>query len=175
MYIAIPSTIVMLILLALSLIGLDGAGSDMETHTHFGSDTDVDGDHGFPIFTIKNLITFLTMFGWVGMLCLSYGQSSTISILISTISGIFFVILMNLLFIMMYKLSHSNVISFDEAIGKEVIVYSRITKDIPGQITVMINSSLQTVSASSNDKTFQTGDTVKIVSVTNIGFIVDSI
>jgi hypothetical protein len=65
--------------------------------------------------------------------------------------------------------------TFDEGVGQEVTVHSKITKETPGQIAIILNSSLQVVQANSDTKTFQTGETVKVVSATKMGFIVDSI
>lgn len=170
MYIAIPSTIAMLVFLVLSLVGI----GDTDLETDIDSDSDSDDNNGFPIFTIKNLVTFLTMFGSVGMACVSYGLSNSFSILLASTAGILFVLFMTGLFVLINKLARSNVMSLDEAVGKEVTVYSRITKDMPGQVNVILNGSLQTIMASS-DKTFQTGDTVKVVSRTETGLVVDSI
>jgi membrane protein implicated in regulation of membrane protease activity len=171
MYIAIPSTIVMIIFIILSLIGADGVDSDMET------DIDVDGvsGMGFPTFSIKNITAFLTMFGWVGMACVSAGLPSFWVAVISLSIAMFFVVLLNFLFVAVHKLAHSSPMTFDEGVGQEVTVHSKITKETPGQIAIILNSSLQVVQANSDTKTFQTGETVKVVSATKMGFIVDSI
>tara|TARA_R110000772_G_scaffold123662_2_gene230059 strand:- start:5017 stop:5562 length:546 start_codon:yes stop_codon:yes gene_type:complete len=175
-YIAIAGTIVMSIMILASVMGIgdDGMETEMETDT----DTDVDGDFSgnlLPSFSIKNLFSFLAMFGWVGMACLSYSLTPFLSITIATFSGVIFVILLNLLFVAIYKLAHTSPMSLNEAVDKKVTVYSRITKDVPGQVTVTLNGSLQTIMASSNKKTFQTGETVKVVSVNDTGLLVDSI
>jgi len=162
----------MLIMLTASVLGIGDHEMDTDHDVH----GDVDGgDSMFPSFSIKNLFSFLAMFGWVGMACLSYSLTPFWSITIATLSGVIFVILLNLLFVAIYKLAHTSPMSLDEAVDKEVTVYSRITKDVPGQVTVTLNGSLQTIMARSNKKTFQTGETVKVVSVNDTGLLVDSI
>lgn len=168
LYIAIGSTIPMFVLLILSLIGMD---SDSDIDDSVDSDT---LSNLMPSFSFKNLMNFLSMFGWVGLLCTTSEMGTFLSILISVISGFLFTILLNSIFLFMNKLSHSNIMTLDESIGKEVIVYSKISKQNPGQVTITLNGSLQTLMATSNEDTFETGDKVKVISVTSNGLVVES-
>ena len=178
MYIAIPSTIVMILLTMFSLFGGDVDGMDGELDFDSDLDMDTDGSGGglmdFPIFTFKNFFTFLTMFGWVGMTSVSYGLNNLLSIVIAVIVGVIFTAMVNVMFILIHRLSYSNVMSYKEAIGKEVTVYSKISKGMPGQVTVTLNKSLQVVKASS-DTTLDTGDKARVVSVTGTELVVDKI
>ena len=171
-YIAIPSTIIFGIIIMASLIGFGDVDIDMETDM----DVDVDDTSTFPIFSVKNLLGFLSMFSWVGMVCVKFGLGTFPTIIISLISGILFVAILSALFILISRLSNENVPSMKDAVGRKGTVYLRIPTDGIGQISVIINGSLQTVSAmSKGNKSFKNGDIVEVVDSNDSELIVDSI
>lgn len=166
-WLAVPTTIVFLFLTFSSMIGL----SDSDVDTDFDSDVDLD----FPILTIKNLFGFLTMFSWVGMTCISYEFGVAIALLISTLSGIGLVLLTTTLYFMMNKLKQNTDSSIKSAIGKEGTIHLRVSNKKKGQVSVIINGSLQTVDAISKNGSFENGDLVKIVGASDTILTVDSI
>src|SRR5690606_41914884 len=108
----------------LTIIAFVGGGGDDGA---FG-DTDeyIDGDGGidFQFFTIKNFITFFTVFGWVGLGCLKSNLPLGQVILWSVLSGIAIVLIMFYLFSQMAKLRSSGTLqirnrSEERRVGKE--------------------------------------------------------
>lgn len=174
-WIAIPATIIFGFLILGSLIGFGDTDVDLEAEFDTDMDTDVDTPD-FPILTIKNFLAFLTMFSWTGMACLKYGFGTAATLGISTGAGIVLVLALISLYYMMNKLKQDTVSSISDAIGKSATVHLRIPKNGRGQISVIINGSLQTIDAiAKNGKAFRTGDTVEVVEANDTELIVDSI
>jgi len=179
-WIAVFSTIVFGILMLGSVIGFGDTDfdTDVDVDVNMDMDTDSDSESGgdFPIFTVKNLFAFLTMFSWVGMACVKFNITPAISLLIATSSGVVFVLLLSTLFFLVNRLKNENVPSINDAIGQQVQVYLKIPKNGRGQVSVVINGSIQIVEASSKSgKAFKTGETVDIVGANGTVLEVDSL
>ncbi len=177
-WIAIPATIIFIIMILASLIGAGDAeiDGDMDFDTDIDTDTDTESGGDFPIFTIKNLFAFLTMFSWTGMACVKYGLGTAATLGISTGAGVVLVLILSSIYVLMSKLKHENVPSIKTTVGQTAKVYLRIPKNGRGQVSVIVNGSLQTIDAiTKNGKTFNTGDTVEVVEATDTELIVDSV
>ncbi len=95
--------------------------------TFFGGDSDMDGDAdadvsaddgaGHQMFTLKNLVTFFTLFGWTSLACLSVGLSPLLSIVLGAAAGTLMVVLMMYLFSRLTALKHSGTLQLKNAIG----------------------------------------------------------
>lgn len=164
-WIAIPSTAIFLFLTFSSFLGFGDSDLDMD---------DVDGD--FPILTIKNLFTFLTMFSWTGMICSDYNYSIFKTLTISTISGTLLVLATYLIYYMVDKLKQKTDSSLESTIDKIGTVYLKVSKGKIGQVNILINGSLQTVDATSVcEETFDNGENVRIVGVIGTSVIIDKL
>jgi len=166
-WIAIPSTIIFGIINLSSLIGF--GGSDFDSNLD-----DVCSD--FSIFTLKNLLAFLTMFSWSGMACIKFGFGALATLSISTGAGVLMVTILSSLFLLMNKLINENIPRIADAVGKNAKVYCKIPKNGRGQVSVVINGSLHTIDAvTKNGKSFNTGDSVEIVEAKETELVVDSV
>ena len=101
--IAVPSTLVLLIQTILMFIGMgeeaDADGADTDVDDAGDMDADADGDGGFDedldpngldglrIFTVRGVIAFLVIFGWMGALLESMNVALWINIPISALCG----------------------------------------------------------------------------------------
>lgn len=109
--IAIPATLVLLIQTILSIIGLSGSDGDADVPDGgididgdgipdvfpdaapdgvFGSDVPDDGDapdSGFRLLSLRTIIAFLTIFGWVGLITLKQGLPTAWSLIINKASN----------------------------------------------------------------------------------------
>jgi len=175
-WIAIPSTAIFGILILGSLIGF----GDSDLDTDMDVDSDIEGDmeigDDFPIFTIKNLFAFLTMFSWSGIACIKFGLSALATLSISTGAGIIMIIILSSLFFLMSKLKNENVPTIKDAIGKNAKVYCKIPKNGKGQVSVIVNGSLQTIDAiAKSGKSFDTGESVEVVEAKDTELVVDSV
>lgn len=175
-WIAIPATIIFAIMILGSLIGF----GDSDFDTDMDVDTDIEGEvdtgSGFPIFTTKNLLAFLTMFSWSGMACIKFGLGTLATLSISTGAGVVMVLILSSLFFLMNKLRHENIPTIKDAVGKSAKVYCKIPKNGRGQVSVIVNGSLQTIDAiAKGGKTFDTGDSVEVVEAKDTELVVDSV
>ena len=120
--IAIVSTIFFVIQLALTFLGAD---ADVDADLELSTDAEMDGDTGmgFQFFTFKNLLGFLTLFGWVGLGCLDMGMSLLPTVGISTASGLVMMSIMATIFYFMSQLTDSGTLDLKNTIGKIGTVY----------------------------------------------------
>ncbi len=158
--IAFPSTLFFLIQLIMTFIGGD-ADHDMD---HDGS---IDADHGmgFQFITFKNMIAFLTLFAWSGLASIEGGFSLTVTIVISTISGLIMMTIMAALFYYISKLSQSGTLDYDNAIGETGDVYLTIPakKSGMGKVQITVQGHLRTLNAMTEDlEDIKTGAIVEV-------------
>ncbi|SEK69899.1 hypothetical protein [Parapedobacter koreensis] len=150
----------------ISFIGGDDDGT-------FGdSDEYVEGDGGidYQFFTIKNFITFFTVFGWVGLACLQGGLSMFQIVLWSTLSGLAIVLIMFFLFSRMARLRSSGTLQIQNALQKQAETYLRIPalRSGYGKVHVRVQGSLRELRALTDDENdIPTGKPVTVVGIVN--------
>ncbi len=150
----------------LSFIGGDDEGA-------FGdSDEYVDGDGGidYQFFTIKNFITFFTVFGWVGLACLQGNLPIAQVILWSTLSGVAIVLVMFFLFSRMAKLRSSGTLLIQNALHKQAETYLRIpaARGGYGKVHIRVQGSLRELRALTDDEDdVPTGKPVTVIGIVN--------
>lgn len=171
-YIAVPSTIIFVLTMLGSFIGLGESGDlDVDTDADFDDVDDVDG--GFPIFTFRNFLTFFTFFSWGGIVSLDAGISQGWSVLVGTISGVVMVGIIMLMFIVFNKLRVDNTGKLSDTIGTTGTMYLG-TNNGRGKVNVIIKGTHHTQDAISKDGTeIKTGSHVKVVGVNGTELIVE--
>ena len=131
--IAVPSTLLLLLQMLLTIVGgghdggvdiSDTSGIDMPDTMDFDIDADTDVpdtiDGGNPadfgnlrLLTLQTLVTFLAVFGWVSIICISSGMPNLGGIAIGTACGL----------AMMFE---NGVLNLKNAIGETATVYLTI-------------------------------------------------
>ncbi|PKM54784.1 conserved membrane protein of unknown function [Petrocella atlantisensis] len=187
-FIAIPSTVILIIQSILTLIGF-GLDTDMDLDgdMDFGGDAasefDMDLDSGpggdfeslsgmadFRFVTFRGLIAFATMFGWIGAAFASTSVHFAITLLLALAAGLFSMFVIALLFYGIAKLQSSGNLNYRLAIGKEAQVYIPIpgNKKGQGKIQLMLQERLVEVDAITEEKeAISTGETILIVDMLN--------
>lgn len=143
---------------------------DMDGGVDGNTDFDVETDTGIPyqFFTLRNLVGFMTVFGWTGLGSIANGNTNLTTILISVIGGLLMMVLMTLLFYSISKLTDSGNLNMKNAKGKTGSVYIPIAakRDGIGKIQVKIQSSLRELDAVTDDEEdLKTGMVVTVVKV----------
>ncbi|WP_273568329.1 hypothetical protein [Maribacter halichondriae] len=89
--VALIASVILTILVILTLLG--GDAEDMDGGD---VDADIEGDHGigFQFLSFKNLMGFLTIFGWSGIACLDGGLSKGLTVMISVVCGLLMMLAM---------------------------------------------------------------------------------
>lgn len=153
--IAVPSTIIMFIFLILMLVGIDGSDAfDAGDIGDIGSGIDSVNDEpltslgGLKIFTLRGVLAFLSVGGWVAY-SLSSSISNLLSGLIGIVAGAVAAILMALAFKAAMRLESEGNLDYRNSIGKIGTVYIRIPKNRSGsgKINIMLQEQYLEVSA----------------------------
>ena len=156
--IAIPATVILLIQMVLTLIGLSNdSDADTDGADADGADDDVmidDADEAFEkgeafdaglrLFTLRGLIAFFSVMGWVGTICCGEGVGLALSIVISSASGFLAMLVIALLMKWLFSLQYDGTEDIREALGVSGTVYMRIppSRTGKGKITAVIQGKL---------------------------------
>ena len=147
--IAVPSTLILLLQTLLTMIGghsdggvdiSDTSGIDMDVDT---ASLDLDGngipdaletpdviDGGNPadfgslrLLTVQTVVTFLAVFSWVSIICVSAGLGGLVSGLIGGVCGILMMFVVAKIVQASRKLAENGAINLKNAIGESASVY----------------------------------------------------
>lgn len=183
-YIAIPFSVILLIQLVLTFVGMGGGSADIGDTPSDIPDMDVDADSDgvfnhddtlhagdaspqFGIFTIRNFIAFFTIFGWAGIAGNRADLSTAWVIILATILGVLAMLIISALFYFISKLADSGgALEIRNAINKIGTVYLPIHAKSGniGKIQVMVQDSLHELKAlTKEDEDLSTGTVVKVV------------
>ncbi len=166
--VAIIGSVIFLILLILTFFGGD-LDSDLDIDTEIDFETDGDSPSaGYQFFTFKNVVAFLTVFGWTGLTCINNGLPPNVTLLIATIAGLIMMVLTTLLFFWIHSFAESGTLKIDNAIGQIGKVYIPIgaNQSKSGKISIDIQGSLRELDAVTNDnEDLKTGTIVKVIQV----------
>lgn len=167
--IACVGSVLLVIQLILLLIG--GAGDGNVD----GVDAEVDGDGGIGIFTIKGLIAFFAIGGWVGLAVSKSGLHWGWSVAIAVLCGLVAFVAVGFAYKAMLKLQSNGSMNMKNAIGKTAEVYLTIPKanEGHGKINVVLQGKLIEADAiTKEEEPIKTGDFVVINDVIGEVYIV---
>lgn len=160
--IAVPSTLVLLIQTIMMLIGIgddgDGIGDgdvdnigdvpDDAPDGVFGEDSvseavDSSGLDGLRIFTLRGIIAFFVVFGWVGVVMQDAGIHLAITLLVAAVSGFAIMVALAFLFRAVMRLRSNGNIDNRNAIGTSGKVYLTIppARSGAGKVQVMFQGA----------------------------------
>lgn len=144
---AVLASISTVVFLIMSLLTIFGADWDSDSHVD-GHDIDAD----FKVWTIRNIITFLMMFGWGGLMVSSWGFSNGIVITTAFVLGVIGTVIIGWLFNMVNRLAHNGGTYTQEyLIGKNGSVSVPIAPNNIGKISIVISGALREIYATSNE------------------------
>lgn len=171
--IAIPATVMLIIQMILTLIGLGGDDMDAQTDgaDADGIDTDIDdssfddadmdiADGGLRVFTLRGLIAFFSVTGWVGTVCCNFSLNLPVTIIISVASGLLAMFLIAALLKWLLKLQYDGTEDVKEALGVSGTVYLKIppARSGKGKVNVLIQGKLCEKDAVTDEETVITRD-----------------
>lgn len=162
--IAIPATVMLLIQMVLTLIGLGGDSDADADGAEVDADVNAEGiDEGFELddadesfekgegldaglrfFTLRGLIAFFSVMGWVGTICCGNGLNLALSIIISSASGFLAMLVIALLMKWLFSLQYDGTEDVRDALGVSGTVYMRIppSRTGKGKISAIIQGKL---------------------------------
>ena len=186
--IALPSTLVLLVQTILMFIGLgEDADGDVDVDTDVDADVDVDvdgdipdGDEGFlatmdaegfaglRVFTIRGIIAFLVVFGWVGVVMETAGITLWLTLPVATASGFAIMLLLAFIFKALMKLRSDGNTDNRNAIGTAGRVHLTIppSRTGEGKVHVMLQGSyVERDAVTDEDTPIPTGSEIVVVRV----------
>ena len=194
--IAVPATVVLLIQTISMFLGMDGDGNAFDgishgiDHADIGHDIDMDadfdadgpdgifGDHdlgtdpdiagldGLRIFTVRGIIAFLVVFGWLGLALTSSGAKIWISASVATLGGFVMMVALALLMRAVMKLRGEGNIDNRNALGVSGKVYLTVPEKRKGEgkINIMLQGSyVEREAVTDEDEAISTGSEVTVV------------
>jgi len=163
--IAIPFTLIFLIMMVMTLLGGDLDSADMDVDMEMDSDTGI----GFQYLSIKNMVGFFTIFGWTGVACLASGKSMVFTVIISVLAGLLMMTIMSTIVYLMGKLTEQGNLNLQNAIGKIATAYLTIPAERKGMGKIQIKvQGFRTLDAITDEKEdIKTGAVVEVVEVIN--------
>lgn len=151
--VAFGSSLVMVIMLLMNLIGLSHADADLggggQGLSAAAGPHLLDHDTGLSWLSIRTLLAFLVGFGWGGVALFDATTSISVTIIGSTVIGAAFMFIVFWLMNAIYRLRDSGNIDYANAIGKVATVYVTIPprREGTGQVQVMVQGRLREVAA----------------------------
>ncbi len=171
--IAIPSTVLLIIQVVMTLAGGDADELDTDIDGDFDGDMDhgdMDGGGHWSFFTYKNVLGFFTLFGWTGLGFLQMGVGLLIAVFFSVIAGLIMMVLMATLFYYISKLHESGTMIIERAIGQTGEVYLRIppNREGHGKVQLEVQGTLREMDAITDDeKELPTGSIAQVLEIVN--------
>ncbi|RKN83128.1 hypothetical protein [Ulvibacterium marinum] len=170
--VALIASAILTILLILTLLG--GDTEDMDAGD---VDADVEGDYGigFQFLSFKNLMGFLTIFGWSGIACLDEGLSKGLTVLISVICGLLMMLAMASLFYYLGKLQSSGTLRLKSALNQVGEVYLTIGagRSKIGKVSITVQGTLRELEAlTDEEKDLVLGNVVRVKAITENGLLI---
>ena len=169
--ISLIGSLIFVFIIIATFIGIDGADDFDDIDTNIDADAGI----GFQFITFKNLIGFFTIFGWSGIACIDAGLSNSITIIISSFSGLVMMSIMAAMFYFMKKLNNSGTLNYKNAIGAIGEVYLTIgaNRTRMGKVHIRVQGALRELEALSDSLTeVKSGTIIKVVDVTNNGILI---
>lgn len=188
-YSAIPATIILVIQTILSIFGIGHGDGDLDfdgdVDTSIDSDGDVMGDtvaesssidavesaSSLKFFSVRGIVAFFSLFGWVGVVLAEEGLNTLLIFFIATICGLIGMFIIAAMFYMISKMQRNGNINIKNAIGQTGQVYLTIParKSGQGKIQITVQERYTEVNAMTNSlKSLPTGTTVRVVDVIDI-------
>ncbi len=180
---AIPSTVVLFLQTLLMLIGIGGsslAGEDGDADVSADVDTDasadLDGDAeaeteldgGLRLFSIRGILSFLTVTGWVGVLGVEMEWDLAITILVAAVSGFAAMLLIAFLFRLVFSLQSDGTEDIRHALGVAGSVYLRIPpmRKGVGKVSLMLDGRLVEKNAvTDEEETLNYGEQIVVIGI----------
>lgn len=163
-YVAIPATVVLVIQTILTFMGGLELNGDFDIGGGIDLDMELDADGDFDLeeaatadlklFSVRGIVAFFTLFGWVGVVLLDKKVPLIVTVGIAILSGGVAMYLIAWIFRQMYKLQESGNIDIVNAEGKDGEVYLTIPKyrSGVGKVQMVVQGRLIEIDAVTDDE-----------------------
>jgi len=174
--IAIITSVVFLIQMVLTIVGIGDTNSDVDFGIDASGDADfatdgsgdtLDTGGAIQLFTVRNVINFLLGIGWGGV-CLYHAiPNSTLLAVAAVLCGCAFVAAFVLMFRQLMKLEKNGNFNIKECVGVTCSVYLRIParRAGSGKVQLSYHGSVLELAAITDGEQLPTGSKVNVLAV----------
>jgi membrane protein implicated in regulation of membrane protease activity len=168
-YFALPFTVVLILQLILTFIGLEWHDGGFEASHGLDAGHETDFQAGFRLFTLRNFIIFFTGFGWAGLFAIHAGFGQTVTILFAFFAGLFLMFAVAGMFYLMTRLTQSGNINLSNAAHSSGRVYLPIpgNRSGMGQVQITVQGAIREVDAMTDGEPLPTGTPIQVTEVLN--------
>ena len=168
---AVISSGIFVVLMVMTILGgdADDMGGDVD------ADIEADGGIGFQFLSFKNLVGFLTIFGWSGIACIDGGLSKTLTVVISVVSGLLMMTAMATLFYYLSKLQSSGTLKLKNALNQIGEVYLTIgaNRSKIGKVSINVQGTLRELEALTDEPhDLKQSNVVRVKEITANGILI---
>ena len=168
--VAIPATLLLLIQMVLTLIGLGGHDGDLDTDSPDGDSAS--GQHGAPglrLFTFRGIVAFLAVSGWAALAISRAGHPWLAAILVGLLLGAGAMVLMAVVMRLFLRLQTDGTVDLSNAVGLPGEVYLPVPAGRAGEgkVNVVIQDTMTECAGVTDEGTaLSTGEKVTVVGLT---------
>lgn len=162
---------IFVVLIVMTILG--GDADDMGGNVD--AEVDSDGGIGFQFLSFKNLMGFLTIFGWSGIACLDGGLSKGLTVVISIICGLLMMTAMAALFYYLAKLQSSGTLKLKNALNQVGEVYLTIgaNRSSIGKVSINVQGTLRELEALTDEAhDLKQSNVVRVKEITANGILI---
>ncbi len=166
---AIPFSLVFFIQVILSFSGFDHSDADLDGNADLHTDS-IDDHSTLPVFTFRNFVIFLMVYGWAGLAFLRLGISKPLSILFAVCLGSSMMLIVAYIFYSMSKLQESGNIDINNAVNSNGSIYLSVPagRTGTGKIQLTIQGAVREYDAITDETTaLPTGDIAMVTGILN--------
>lgn len=167
--VAIFSSVIFVIQMLMSFIGIGDMGdSDVDMDFDGGDGDALDDAGAMHLLSIRNIVYFLLGFGWAGVSLWNTIPNRILLAIVAVAVGLCFVGIFLFLFRQMMRLQHNGAFDIQDSIGKVCDVYVRIPANGQGlgKVQISLNGSVQELSArTDSDQMIPSGTKVRVLQI----------
>ncbi|MCB0805332.1 MAG: hypothetical protein KDC05_05995 [Bacteroidales bacterium] len=197
-FIAIPFSIILIIQLIMTFIGMGDGDTDLNIDEPDISQLDLDGDGtinmdnidiqtegeggfadtdpSFNLFTVRNFIAFFTLFGWGGIAAWNEGLSRPLTILVALLSGFIAMFLNASMFYLLNRLQDSGGgLKIQNALGQigDVYIPVKANGGNVGRVQIAVQGSIREMMAITRENAdLPTGTVIRVVGIVSNSILV---
>jgi len=152
--------------------GVDAAHVPHDLHGHHGAHGHGHHGHdsGFRLFTVRGFITFFTLFGWTGLVCIQSGLHNAVCLFVAAVAGLAGMVVTALVMRAVLKLQIDGTANLANALGKTATVYIRVPakRSERGKVNLVMQEKLMELSAvTDEDVDLPAGSEVVVVGLSS--------
>jgi membrane protein implicated in regulation of membrane protease activity len=162
MYIAIPSTLIFLLLIILTMFGFDSDLDDIEIDD-VGDGIEGHSTSMLDSISFKNAVYFLMFFSWTAITLIQFGVHHLLSLIVSIVASVAFTMILNASLYFLLRLQENNTTKISDAKDLYGEVYLTVRKNKTGKVELVLNGAKRIYDARADKGTIKTGTKVKII------------